>query len=93
MAESDTTTDETNNVTTDENRTTLPVNYLKRRMHSPPFTWSQQLDQNLLRCYEKAKDYPSIGCINRLKQFWDEARPHLNTLTAKQLRQQASFVK
>ena len=69
-----------------------PVNYRRNRNYSKQFEWTYELNEDLHRCYNKARKDPRIGYMNRLKSYWDEIHPELSNFTSKNLRDQASRV-
>ena len=65
------------------------VSYRRDRDYSSHFIWTNELNQDLLECYRKAKENPSKGYMNRLKYGWDIQHPTLTNFTTKQLHNQA----
>ena len=68
------------------------ASYRRNRNYSKQFAWTHELNVDLCKCYRKAKEDPSIGYINRLKNYWDEIYPQFSYLSFKRLRDQASRV-
>ena len=65
----------------------------RNRNYSTQFTWSYELNVDLYNnCYKKAREDPSIGYMNRMKNLWDILHPEHSHFTTKQLRQQASNI-
>ena len=52
-----------------------PVSYLRNRDYSKQFNWTEDLNEDVYKCYVKAKSDPKIGYMNRLKSHWDELHP------------------
>ena len=72
--------------------TEKPVSYSRNRDYSKQFEWSYELNEDLCRCYNKARKDPRIGYTNCLKSYWDKIHPELSNFTSKNLRDQASRV-
>ena len=72
--------------------TQKPVSYLRNCDYSKQFEWSYELNEDLRRCYNKARKDPRTGYMNRLKSYWDEIHPELSNVTSKNLRDRASRV-
>ena len=68
------------------------ASYRRNRNYSKQFAWTHELNVDLYKCYRKAKEDPSIGYINRLKNYWNEIYPQFSYLSFKRLRDQASRV-
>ena len=68
------------------------ASYRRNRDYSKQFAWTHELNEDLYKCYRKAKEDPSIGYINRLKNYWDKIYPQFSYLSSKRLRDQASRV-
>ena len=66
--------------------------YRRNRDYSKSFKWTYDLDKDLYECYTKSKSDPRIGYMNRMKQFWDEKHPELNSFTSKNLRDHVSSI-
>ena len=64
----------------------------RNRDYSKQFEWSYELNEDLCRCYNKARKDPRIGYTNCLKSYWDKIHPELSNFTSKNLRDQASRV-
>ncbi len=71
---------------------TRSVSYRRNRDYTESFSWTYELNTDVLQCYTKARGDPKIGYMERMKNYWDELHPELNHFTSKQLRQQATFV-
>ena len=69
-----------------------PVSCRRNRDYSKQFEWTYEPNEDLHRCYNKARKDPRIGYMNRLKSYWDEIHPELSNFTSKNLRDQASRV-
>ena len=69
-----------------------PFSYRRNRDYSKQFEWTYELSEDLHRCYNKTRKDPRIGCMNRLKLYWDEIHPELSNFTSKNLRDQLSRV-
>ena len=67
------------------------ASYRRNRDYSKQFAWTHELNEDLYKCYRKAKEDPSIGYINRLKNYWDKIYPQFSYLSSKRLRDQALF--
>ena len=39
------------------------------------FNWTNQLNKDLLECYNKARDDPSFGYMGRINRYWDVKHP------------------
>ena len=68
------------------------ISYRRNRDYTKSFKWTYELDKDLYQCYIKAKSDPRIGYMNRLKQYWDEKHPELNTFSSKNLRDHVSSI-
>ena len=68
------------------------ISYRRNRDYTKSFKWTYELDKELYQCYIKAKSDPRIGYMNRLKQYWDEKHPELNTFSSKNLRDHVSSI-
>ena len=68
------------------------ASYCRNRDYVNQFTWTYELNEDLYKCYVKAKEDRRIGYMNRLKNYWDEIHPQLFFFTYKNLRDQASRV-
>ena len=68
------------------------VSYRQNRDYSKQFEWTYGLNEDLHRCYNKARKGPRIGYMSRLKLYWDEIHPELNNVKSENLRDQASRV-
>ena len=68
------------------------ISYRRNRDYTKSFKWTYELDKDLYQCYIKAKSKPRIGYMNRLKQYWDEKHPELNTFSSKNLRDHVSSI-
>ena len=66
--------------------------YRRNRDYSKQFERSYELNEDLHRCYNKARKDPRIGYMNRLKSYWDETHPELSNVTSKNLRDRASRI-
>ena len=64
----------------------------RNRDYSKQFEWSYELNEDLWRCYNKARKDPRIGYTKCLKSYWDDIHPELSNFTSKNLRDQASRV-
>ena len=71
---------------------TRNVSYRRNRDYTASFSWTHELNTDVLRCYTTAREDPKTGYMGRMKTLWDEMHPELNHFTTKQLRQQATFV-
>ena len=69
-----------------------PVSYRRNRDYNKQFEWTYELNEDLHRCYNKARKEPRIGYMNRLKSYWEKISPELSNFTSKNLRDQASRV-
>ena len=69
-----------------------PVSYRQNCDYSKQFKWTYELNEDLHRCYNKARNDPRIGYMNRFKSYWNEIHPELSNFTSKNLRDQASRV-
>ena len=69
-----------------------PVSYHRNRDYSKHFEWAYELNEDLHRCYSKARKDPRIGYMNRLRSYWDEIHPELSDFKSKNLRDQGSRV-
>ena len=72
--------------------TSRPVTYIRNRQRKQ-FNWTNELNKDLLECYNKARDDPSMGYMSRIKRYWDIKHPELNQFTAKNLRGHADRIK
>ena len=70
----------------------MGVSYRRNRNYKNQFKWTYELNEDLYKCYPKAKSDPKIGYMNRMKNLWDEIHPELSFFSAKNLRDQASRV-
>ena len=68
----------------------MAVSYRRNRNYKNQFKWTNELNEDLYKCYMSAKSDPKIGYINRMKKLWNEKHPELNFFSAKNLRDQAS---
>ena len=68
------------------------ISYRRNRDYTKSFKWTYELDKDLYQCCIKAKSDPRIGYMNRLKQYWDEKHPELNTFSSKNLRDHVSSI-
>ena len=68
------------------------VSYCQNRDYNKQFEWIFELNEDLHRCYNKARKDPRIGYMNRLKSYWNETHPELSNFKSKNLRDQASRV-
>ena len=66
--------------------------YRRNRDYRKDFGWTYELKKDVLQCYSKAREDPSIGYTKKMKKLWDELHPEYNFLTEKVLRDQASRV-
>ena len=71
---------------------TKTVSYRRKRNYTTSFEWTYELNQDVSKCYNTAREDPKIGYMKRMKQYWDIMHPELNHFNEKQLRQQATFV-
>ena len=62
--------------------TSRPVKYIRNRQRKQ-FNWTNELNTDLLECYNKARDDPSMGYMGRIKRYWDIKHPELNHLQLK----------
>ena len=53
------------------------ASYCRNRDYVNQFTWTYELNEDLYKCYVKAKEDRRIGYMNRLKNYWDEIHPQL----------------
>ena len=68
---------------------TKSVSLRRNRDYTEHFVWTNELNNDLLLCYYKAKEDPRPGYMKRMKELWDVQHPNLNHFNPKQLRQQA----
>ena len=68
------------------------VSYRRSRNYQEKFQWTFELNQDLYQFYKKAREDPSIGYMKRMKSYWDVKYPNYSHFSAKQLRQQDTFV-
>lgn len=68
------------------------VSYRRSRNYREKFQWTFELNQNLYQFYKMAREDPSIGYMKRIKSSWDVKYPNYSHFSAKQLRQQATFI-
>ena len=73
-------------------RKTTTTRYRRKRDYSQHVEWSYELNCDVCKCYNKARENSKIGYIKRVKEEWDKLHPELAHFTQKQLRQQATFV-
>ena len=66
------------------------ISYRQNGDYSKQFKWIYELNEDLHRCYNKARKDPRIGYMNCLKSYWDEVHPELSNFASKNLRDQAS---
>ena len=66
--------------------------YRRNRDYSSQFKWTEELKQDVFRCYKEAKSDPKIGYMKRMKKLWDNIHPELNYFSDKNLRDIASRV-
>ena len=66
--------------------------YCRNQDYSKSFKWTYDLDQYLYECYTKSKLDSRIVYMSRMKQFWDEKHPELNSFTSKNLRYHVSSI-
>ena len=59
------------------------ASYRRNRDYSKQFTWTYELNEDLYKCYVKAKEDRRIGYMNRLKNYWDKIHPQLSFFTSK----------
>ena len=62
-----------------------PVSYRQNCDYSKQFKWTYELNEDLHRCYNKARNDPRIGYMNRFKSYWNEIHPELSNFTSKNL--------
>ena len=70
----------------------MAVSYRRNRNYKNQFKWTYELNEDLQKCYMKAKSDPEIGYRNRMKNLWDEIHPESTFISAKNLRDQANRV-
>ena len=70
----------------------MAVSYRRKRDYTKQFNWTYELNNDLYKCYLRAKENKSLGYMTRMKNCWDEIHPEYSFLTSKLLRDQASRV-
>ena len=68
------------------------ISFRRQRTYANWIKWSDQMNSDLLSFYEIARADASPGYMIRLKVLWDNNYPQFDHLSAKHLRQQATFV-
>ena len=66
--------------------------YRRNRDYTKQFDWTYDLKKDVYRSYLRAKENPKIGCMKRLKNYWDKLHPEFNFLSNKNLKDQASRI-
>ena len=66
-----------------------PISYRRNRDYSKLI---YELNEDLHKCYTKAKEVSKKGYMARMKKMWDELHPELNYFTEKYLGQQATYI-
>ena len=70
----------------------MAVSYRRKRDYTKQFDWNYELNNDLYKCYLRAKENKSLGYMARMKNIWDEINPEYSFLTSNLLRDQASRV-
>ena len=70
----------------------MAVSYRRNRNYKNQFKLTYELNEDLYKCYMKAKSDPKIGYMNRMKKLWYKIHPELTFFSVKKLREQASRV-
>ena len=70
----------------------MAVSYRRKRDYTKQFEWTYKLNNDLYKCFLRAKENKSLGYMTRMKNCWDEIHPEYSFLTSKLLRDQASRV-
>ena len=70
----------------------MAVSYRRKRDYSKQFVWTYELNEDLYRCYQRAREDPRVSYMKRMKSYWDESHPELSFFTDKNLRDQATRV-
>ena len=68
------------------------VSHRRNRDYNKSFAWAYELNKDLCKCYEKVKEDPEIGYMDRLKEYWEEIHPELNSFSLKNLRDYVSSI-
>ena len=68
----------------------MAVSYRRKKDYAKQFDWTYELNNDLCKCYLRAKENKSI--MKRMKNYWDEIYAEHSFLTSKLLRDQASRV-
>ena len=53
--------------------TSRPVTYIRNRQRKQ-FNWINELNKDLLECYDKALDDLSMGYMGRIKRYYQASR-------------------
>ena len=70
----------------------MAVSYRRKRDYTKQFDWTYELNNDLYKCYLRAKENKCLGYMTRVKNYWDEIHSKYSFLTSKLLRDQASRV-
>ena len=70
----------------------MAVSYRRKRDYTKQSDWTYELNNDLYKCYLRAKENKSLGYMTRMKNYWDEIYQEYSFLTSKLLRDQASKV-
>ena len=69
------------------------ASYRRNPDYNKQFAWTYKLNEDLHKCYVKAKEDRRIVYMNRLKSYWDEIHPQLSFFASENLLDQTSRVK
>ena len=53
----------------------MAVSYRRKRDYTKQFDWTYELNNDLYKCYLRAKENKSLGYMTRMKNYWDEIHP------------------
>ena len=63
----------------------MAVSYCRKRDYTKQFDWNYELNNDLYKCYLRAKENKSFRYMTRMKNYWDEIHPEYSLLTSKLL--------